>query len=252
MSLLGERVLSALARDPATQDNAGGTARTNLHNALDFLTFTIPDFLSRIAGQTVLDFGCGHGWQALALARAGAQSVTGVDIRLANALKNLSKHPTPNVAFLEKVPANCTFDVTLSCSSFEHFSDPEEILALMQQYTRSGGLLIISFAEPWLSPYGSHMFGITRFPWVNVLFSEQTVMKVRAKYRHDGARHYEEVEGGLNRMTLARFERIIRNSGLHIEFLKYYPTKNLPVVAHVPLVREFLVSSAGCILRKPA
>jgi hypothetical protein len=63
-----------------------------------------------------------------------------------------------------------------------------------------GGCVLITFFEPWLSPYGSHMSHFTRVPWINVLFSERTVMNVRSLFRSDGATRYEDVEGGLNRI----------------------------------------------------
>ena len=76
-------------------------------------------------------------------------------------------------------------------------------------------------------------------------------MKVRANFWSDGATHYEDVQGGLNRMTLAKFARIVRNSGMKGELLlRYYATKNLPLVAKLPVVREFLTNSAAYVLRK--
>ena len=94
------------------------------------------------------------------------------------------------------------------------------------------------------------MVFFTKVPWVHVWFSERTVMRVRSRFRGDGATRYEDVEGGLNRMTLAKFERIIRASGMSLEYLKYHPTKGLPLMDKLPLVREFMVSAATCILRR--
>lgn len=144
-----------------------------------------------------------------------------------------------------------TFDVAVSCSSFEHFSDPEHILRQMIDSVKPGGIIIVSFAEPWYSPHGSHMNFFTKVPWVNLLFSEKAVMQVRSRFRNDGAVRYEDVEGGLNRMSLAKFEKIIRNSGMKIEFLDYYAVKRIPLVKKVPVIRELLVASAACVLRKP-
>jgi ubiquinone/menaquinone biosynthesis C-methylase UbiE len=142
------------------------------------------------------------------------------------------------------------FDVVLCCSSFEHFADPAKELATMKLMIHPRGKILLTFAEPWLSPRGSHMDNFCRVPYINVLFSEKTVMSVRSRFKDDGATRYEDIVSGLNRMTLAKFERIIRNSGLKVEHQNFFATKNLPLVKHIPLMREFLVSAVTCILVK--
>lgn len=253
---LGERILLALSITPGSPDLPGGTSEANLDNALDFLIRTVPGFLEMIQDRTILDFGCGWGWQAVAMARSGAQRVVGTDI-VPKWLVKARKLARANrcdarVEFLYGIHADIKerFDIVLSCSSFEHFAEPEEVLQQMRSYLRPGGRLVISFAEPWYSPYGSHMSFFTRVPWVNILFSERTVMKVRAHFRADGANRYEEIEGGLNRMSLSKFERIVSSSGMKIDWIRYYASKNLPLVSRLPVLRELLTSSAACLLRE--
>ena len=43
---------------------------------------------------------------------------------------------------------------------------------------------------------------MTKYPWAHVLFSENTIMAVRKLYKNDNASRFEEVEGGLNQMTI--------------------------------------------------
>ncbi len=159
---------------------------------------------------------------------------------------------TGEVIFCTHIPSELrgAFDVAISLSSFEHFGDPARELSAMRDAVRRGGLVLISFGEPWLSHSGSHMGFFTKVPWVNVLFSEETVMRVRSRFRHDGATRYEGVVSGLNKMTLGKFENIIGGSGMRVEFLKYYPTKGLPLADKLPLLREFLISAVACVLRK--
>ena len=253
-AMLGTRLLLRLSRKPGTSDYVGGTLRTNLGNALAFLIKTVPNFRQLIANRIVLDYGCGLGWQALAMAKEGARRVVGIDIRLLNQARSHAEQYGfgDKVSFVDRLEPEMmgAFDVVLSCSSFEHLADPPSVLCQMGKAARPGGIVIISFAEPWYSPRGSHMDFFTKVPWTNILFSESSVMEARSHFRSDGARRYEDVEGGLNRMTLSKFERIIRNSGLRIEFLRYYPVKGLPVVGKIPLVRELFVSAAACVLRK--
>lgn len=242
----------ALSRDPASPEPPRATVQANVENALDFLEMTVPGFRSYVTGR-VLDFGCGWGNQSVAMAKLGAARVVGLDIQWhARARRLAEEHGCADrVTFVERLPDTMlgTFDMALSCSSMEHFDDPEGVVRLMKQATRPGGRVIISFGEPWYGPRGSHFDHFSRLPWVNLLFSEQTVMRVRSHFRFDGAQRYCEVRGGLNQMSLARFERIVRHSGMEIEFLKSYMTKGLPV-SRIPVVRELCASAAACVLRK--
>jgi SAM-dependent methyltransferase len=202
----------------------------------------------------VLDFGCGLGWQATALAhRSIARKVIGLDIRLTElAEENAARYGVQDrVRFTQSLGSGEQFDLAYSCSSFEHFAEPEKILRLMLDATKPGGHVVVTFAEPWFSPHGAHMDGITKLPWVNLLFPERVVLSVRSRYRNDGARRYEEYEGGLNRMTLRKFERIMRSSGARVIYRRYIGVKGLPLVTKVPVVRELMTSSAAMILQKP-
>ena len=249
-----ERLLLRFCRPVDTPDFPGGTVKTNIDNALDFMLKTVPNFREIVTGKEVLDFGCGFGWQLLSLARRDwIKSGVGVDIRntghaQANARTNGLQD---KVEFTAAIEPGRKFDVVYSCSAFEHFSDPAHILNLMLSFAKPGGKVVISFAEPWLSPRGSHMDGITRLPWVNVIFPEHVVLAVRSRYRSDGARRYEDIEGGLNRMTLRKFTDIVSNCGASLDSIHFFPVKGLPVVSHVPVFREFLVGAASCILSKP-
>ena len=60
-----------------------------------------------------------------------------------------------------------------------HFGDPAGVLDLMRGLVNVQGRLMITFGPPWLAPYGAHMHFFTKLPWVHLLFSEQTVLRVR-------------------------------------------------------------------------
>ena len=249
---MGERILLSLCRDPGAPDYPGGTIKTNVDNSLDFLSLTVPGFRGRFVGKKVLDFGCGWGNQAVAMAKNGASEVVGIDIQWHDRARRLADEHgcSGRVRFVDCLPPEeiGTFDMVLSCSAMEHFADPAAIMAQMKAAARPGGLVIVSFAEPWFGPRGSHFDGFSRLPWVNLLFPESVVMRARSRFRADGARHYEEVPGGLNRMSLAKFERIIGNSGMTVEYYRAFMTKGLPA-GRIPVLRELLGSAAACILR---
>jgi SAM-dependent methyltransferase len=235
---------------------AGQGEPVGLDNALDLLCRCFPGFEREIVGKRVLDFGCGSGFQACAMAMRGAEFVLGLDTNprtLVRAPELASRSGLDGrVTFRERLCAADIgrFDIVISQNSMEHFSDPKAVLDQMKSALAPDGRLLITFGPPWLAPYGSHMRFFTPVPWVNLLFAESGVMKVRSRYIHDGAARYREVEGGLNRMTVRRFERLIRQSGLETVHRRYDCVKALHFLARLPLVRELFINHLSCVLRQ--
>src|SRR5579862_1162664 len=242
---LSARILRRLSRPPEAEDYPGGTQLHTGENALEFILKTVPGFREMISGKTVLDYGCGLGDQVLAMKAAGAAHVTGYD-----PFPKFPAHSPAGVMFRSELPDR-KFDVVLNSSSFEHFANPELEFVRMRDFAREH--LVITWAEPFYSHSGSHMSFFTRVPWVNLLFPERSIFLVRSLYRQDGATRYEEagLGGALNRMTVARFEQIVRRNkrALSVEFMHNYATKGLPLVTRIPVLRELLTSSCTCVLR---
>ncbi|MDO8467399.1 MAG: methyltransferase domain-containing protein [Nanoarchaeota archaeon] len=251
---LSERILLMLSKNPgkfvSLEDDIFGEGIS-----LSKLRRVFPNFLAEIRGKRVLDYGCGYGTETIGLALNGAKYIAGLDINerfLEVARKNSNElslsermlfFSGPNEELKEG------FDIVLSHNSMEHFSDPYKTTEDMKDFLKPGGQMYISFGPLWLSPRGSHM-DFTEIPWVNVLFDEETVMRVRSKYKDDGAKKYEEVRGGLNKMTVHKFEKLIEGSQLEVIYMKYDCIKRLNFLASIPLAREFLINNVGCILKK--
>ncbi len=255
---LGEGILIRLSRDPGTPDNNPEPVPAAPSEALRRLHSAIPDLEARIGGRRVLDFGCGRGFQAVALATAGAGAVVGLDTNerlLATGREwAVTQRVEDRVRFTAALGSadEGSFDVVISQNSMEHFPDPGAVLQAIRRALRPGGVLLMTFSPPWFAPYGAHMHYFTPVPWVHLIFSERTVMAVRGRYRQDGATRYEEVEGGLNRMSVAKFERLVRDSGLVMTWRRYVAVKRVPVVTAVPGLRELFVNEVDCVLHRPA
>ena len=160
------------------------------------------------------------------------------------------KIPQSKLYFTDKIIRRMidNFDIVISQNAFEHFKDPLNALIQMRNLVNKSGKLLITFGPPWYAPYGSHMHFFCKFPWINVFFSERTVMKVRGKYRSDGASRYEDVESGLNKMTIAYFEKILKLSNLKTEFKNYKCVKGLNFFSKIPFFREFFINRASVVL----
>jgi cyclopropane fatty-acyl-phospholipid synthase-like methyltransferase len=134
-----------------------------------------------LAGRDILDFGCGEGTTALALAlRHAASRVVGIDISspdidrcagLAQAQLGLTALP-PNLALEPVEPgalhdAAARFDVIYSWSVFEHVEQAliPRTFDLLASVLRPGGSLFIQIAPLFYSEDGSHLMAWVPEPW---------------------------------------------------------------------------------------
>jgi len=127
---LSERLLLFLSRDPGAPDYEAAIERRDLGNALSLVSRVFPDFESRISGKVILDFGCGSGYQSVAMVRSGASSVVGVDTNLETLAKARELVRTMRldhkIELTDKLEQRLkgAFDVLISQNSFEHYADP--------------------------------------------------------------------------------------------------------------------------------
>ncbi len=180
-----------------------------------------PAIWDQVAGKVVLDFGCGFGNEALEIASHGAKQVIGLDVQeelLVIARSRQADARISNCAFATSFDAQA--DVIFSIDSFEHFSNPDEVLKGMASLLRPGGKVIVSFGPPWYHPKGGHF---PLFIWAHLLFTEDSLMAWRSKYKQDHATRFCEVAGGLNQMSIRKFEMLVANSPLKIGTLETVP-----------------------------
>jgi SAM-dependent methyltransferase len=265
----GYELLRALCRKVEDVPRGDDSPATPQHT-LKLERFLGSDVGDLFAGRRVLDFGCGHGAEAVAAAQLGAEHLFGIDIQehRLEAARQFAREAGVddrcvffNAATQSDEIAQLagTIDCAYSIDSFEHYSRPDLILAQLHELLAPGGWLLISFGPPWKNPYGCHARYFCRCPWIHLLFAEETILAVRALYRDDGAQRFEDVEGGLNRMTLARFLELIAASPFHLDHFQPVPLStrflDRPRLWHrlltTPLTREYLTSVVLCRLMKP-
>ncbi len=250
-----EKILLYFSKNPEDKEGHAVKNNWNLDNALDLLKKEFPQVIDEITGAYVLDFGCGFGYQSIALVKQRNCRVVGLEIdekSLGEAKKLAQKYELSNdqVLFADNLPEECIgkFDFVISQNSFEHFQEPEKILQFMSRVIKPMGTILISFGPPWLAPHGSHMSYFCHIPWVNVLFSEKIVMNVRRKFRESDATRYEEA--GVNKMTVKRFEKIVASSGLIMKYRKYSCVKGISMLQYLPGLREFFINHITAVIQK--
>ena len=240
---LGDVLLQALSRR-RLRPPMDGSAYANRSKTEVLLG---PDIWTALAGKTVIDFGCGTGEQAVEIAARGAGRVIGIDIRPSVLEAAGLRAATAGVA------DRCIFttdpgelaDAIISIDGFEHYDKPDEVLAVMAGLLRPGGRVFIAFGPPWFHPLGGHLFSVA--PWAHLVFTEAALIRWRSSFKSDGATRFSEVEGGLNQMTLARFERLVQASDLRIDRLETVPIRSLRRLAN-RWTREFVTSTVRCTL----
>jgi SAM-dependent methyltransferase len=204
-----------------------------------------------LRGRIVLDFGCGTGGDSVEIARRGAAHVFGVDIvpqALAVAAKAAERAGVADrCTFLTKATEKADAIICIDC--FEHFADPAAILRMMADLLTEKGIAYISFGPPWYHPYGGHSFSV--FPWAHLIFTERALLRWRSHYSGDGARRFHEVRGGLNQMTLRRFEQLVSESPLQMAEFESIPIRPVRRL-HNRLTREFFTSIVRCKLMRKA
>jgi SAM-dependent methyltransferase len=199
-------------------------------------------------GKTVLDFGCGEGHEAVELAERGAGLVVGLDIResaLSVARANARKAGVADRCRFTTDAAQVRADVIVSTDAFEHFSDPAGVLRAMSAMLAPEGSVLASFGPTWYHPLGGHLFSV--FPWAHLIFTERAFIRWRSDFKHDGATRFSEVAGGLNQMTIRRFERLVAASPLRFAEMEPVPIRRLRPVAN-RLTREWTTATVRCRL----
>jgi hypothetical protein len=128
-------------------------------------------------------------------------------------------------------------DAIISTDAFEHFDDPESVLR--RRLIKDDGVVIVEFGPTWLHPLGGHLFSV--FPWAHLIFTERVLIRWRSDFKSDGATRFGEAAGGLNRMTIARWERLVAGRGFSLSRNELVPIRAARLL-HNRLTREWFTA----------
>lgn len=230
------------------------------------------NFDTMFKDKVVLDIGCGPAGKTLFYASKGVKKIYGLDIleKYESEAYKLSseKGLGGRFEFIAGDAANmpfgdCFFDTIIMNDAFEHFTEPAAVLNECSRILKPGGSLYVNF-PPYYHPYGSHLSDVIGIPWVHILFSDVTLIKVykelterlpdgkeRISFRISASDDGKEYFSYINKMTVRKFKKLVSCSPFSVFWYNEIPLRSiLRPLAKVPLLKECFVKMVVCILYK--
>jgi len=175
-----------------------------------------------LGGKTVLEVGCGAGYEEWYLARHLGCDAWGIDItprRAWDSLRGERVHLVEgDIAVPGTLPAN-TFERVISFTVFEHITRPLDAIAELERVMQPGGLAWIR-ANLYRGPTSSHRTRDVYFPFPHLLFADDVI--------DEAMRRAGRPAGGsawVNRLTWEQYETAFLGAGFAIRALTFtlYP-----------------------------
>ncbi len=222
--------------------------------------------------KEVIDFGCGAGGKSMYYASLGAKHVTGVDIveHYAEDSAKFAKEKgfedvfTFKIADATNLPFNDdSFDTAIMNDFMEHVNKPEEALKEALRVVKPGGRIYLNF-PPYSHPFGAHLSDAINMPWCHKFFSESTCINVykdlvkdlpdgedRIKFRFSTDENGKEYISYINKMTIKRFNKILKDLNITPFYYKETPFKKFvaPFSKMAPF-KEILNKNVVCVIQK--
>ena len=221
-----ENLQAAYARPPAYGYDPETLEDRGAGRAKQLLSMTGGD-----SAKSFLEVGCYDGMVALALHRAGKEALAtdfrsgGFDPRAVEAgvVRQM------DAAALEI--GDASVDFVYSYDAFEHFAQPDAVLAEAIRVLRPGGHIYLLFGPLYLSPFGEHVEGTIHVPYCHVLFTHETLNEFS---RSQGL---PEIDADhVNRWTVAQFRGLWATHSSSLRRLRYREMKD---ARHLSLVQAY-------------
>lgn len=219
-------------------------------------------------GTRIFEMGCGEGGVLLPFAERGCYCL-GVDlneirIELANEFlaKEISEGKIDflyknvfDTDFFEKYKGS--FDIIILKDVIEHLPQQENFIPYLTKFLKEGGQIFFGF-PPWYMPWGGHQqlceSKLGMMPWYHIL--PKSIYKGLLKLFGEKENIIKELmEVYDTRISIERFEKIVRDSGLlvkkkqHFLFNPIYKykfgvsaRKQWEPVTHLPFLRNFVTT----------
>lgn len=238
-------------------------------NTLKYVLPFIEETFPLKDGMKVMEIGCGEGGNIKALTERNLQCV-GVELssNKAETAKNQLREEIKqgNVEIIGKNIYDVTsednlhgsFDLVMLKDVIEHIHDQPKLMAEMKKFLKPGGCIYFGF-PPWQMPFGGHQQGIqskilSKLPYYHILpkFLYRIILKI-------GGVPPKKIEGLMEikdtRISIERFERIVRQTGYRISHKTHYlinpiyeykfklkPKKQYALIQALPYIRNYFTT----------
>jgi len=219
-------------------------------------------------GVNVLEIGCGEGGVLVPFMDKGAFCV-GVDLNpiridLANGFY-AKEVAAGKIEFLYKNVYDDDFlqrfkgffDVIILKDAIEHIPEQEKFIPYLKNFLKHEGQIFFGF-PPWYMPFGGHQqicdHKLGMMPWYHILPKPIYKGILKMIGENEGViRELMEIYD--TRITIERFEHIVRNSGMQFKNKTHFlinpiykykfgwqPRKQFGIISAIPFVRNFLTT----------
>jgi SAM-dependent methyltransferase len=231
-----------------------------------------------VAGKRVLDLGCGTGELSFFVRELGAARVQGVDLAgslVREAQQDCKVRGLDDVVSFtvcdraDSIPIpSSSVDVILCFDTMEHIMEYEAIIKEWRRVLAPGGQVLIWWSV-WFHPYGHHMESIVPLPWVHLLLSEASLLRVCSRmyelpefpvrvwhFDENGKKKPNPYAGQtslgyLNKLTTWKFERVCQSTGIKtvkktvVPFSGNHLAAMKRFLASLPFVSDFFCGSVA-------
>ena len=153
---------------------------------------------------------------------------------------------------------NGSFDLIILKDAIEHIPEQEKFIPHIKNFLKGGGQIFFGF-PPWYMPFGGHqqicrVKLASKIPYYHIL--PKPVYRGMLKLMGEQEGYIQELmEIWDTRISIERFERIIRKSGLKVLHKQHYlinpiykfkfglkPRKQLGFITRIPFFRNFVTT----------
>lgn len=241
----------------------------------DYIMPFIAKEMPLVEGLKVMEIGCGEGGVLKAFAEQGC-ICTGMDLsetKIQAGIELLKEEVSAGKISL--FAANIydretmerfkgAFDLIVLKDTIEHIPDQERVVQHLPNYLKEGGMIFFAF-PPWFMPFGGHQqTAETRagqLPWLHLL-PRGLYQSALRRFGETPAKIEALMEIYDTRISIQRFERILRKTGFETVRRRFYlvnpiyrfkfkwtPREQFKLLQNIPWMRDFVTTTAYYLVR---